>query len=125
MGIERIAAWHAASGIPYPLPNLAGPGWLPVLEARAGALGMKAQIECFLWLDPDASRFEQGRTLVALERAATERMAALGLDEAVAWLPPGLEPSFGPVLARRGWVKSPWPSWSRRVEQTGQSGAVK
>lgn len=115
MELSRLAEWHRASGIAYPLPDVRGPGWLPIIEAAHGALGLKAQVECFLWLDPDASRATRSRTLLTLEREAERTVAALSLDEAVAWLPPGIEPSFGPLLARRGWVKSPWPSWSRRI----------
>lgn len=115
MNLQTLQAWHRASGIPYPMPNLLGPGWLPLVETDHGALGMKLQLEIFLWLDPDATRTERSRSLLSLEAQTIERVRTLGLDEAVCWLPPTLAPTFGPLLARRGWLQSPWPSFSKSL----------
>lgn len=107
--------WHERSGIPYPFPELCGPGWLPVIGSGAAALGLKLQLECYLWVNPDATKRARAQSLLELERTAIERTQGLQLDEAVCWLPPLLIPSFSPILERRGWRRSPWPSWSRQL----------
>lgn len=114
--IEKIAGWHAASGIPYPFPDLNGPGWLPPIETGHAVIGLKLQVEAFLWLDPNASRRERSRSFLEAEARAIEFVRRLGLDEVVAWLPPTIEPHFGPALLRRAWRRSPWPSWSRQLD---------
>ncbi|MGH9436529.1 MAG: hypothetical protein ACRD22_01210 [Terriglobia bacterium] len=115
MPASRLEAWHQASGIPYPFPDLCGPGWFPPIEAVYGALGMKLQMECFLWFDPVASHATRSRTLLRLEEQAETALRTLRLDEAVCWLPPTVETSFSKLLERRGWRPSPWRSWSRQL----------
>lgn len=115
MTLSHLKEWHKKSGIPYPFPDMSGPGWLPPLLSPHGGLGLKMQLEVFLWLDLEAPRSIRSRTLLELETKGVETARAQGLDEVVAWLPPMVEPRFGPILAKRGWHKSPWPSWSRQL----------
>jgi hypothetical protein len=52
---------------------------------------------------------------LALHEAALA--AALGLDDAQAFLPPRIARAFGRRLERLGWLRDPWPCFSRRVSR--------
>lgn len=112
---EQVREWHDLSGIPYPFPDIYGPGWMPLIHLHDGALGLKLQLEAFLWFSPWSTTRERGRTLKALEELGAQQVHSLGLDEVVCWVPPTLEASFGPRLRHMGWIRSPWSSYSRRL----------
>ena len=52
---------------------------------------------------------------LALHEAALAHAAALGLDDVQAFIPPRVARTFGRRLTRLGWVRDPWPCFSRRV----------
>jgi hypothetical protein len=72
--------------------------------------------ETYLLHDPGAGTPRQRwQNFLALHDAALRDAAARGLDDAQAFLPPQIARSFGRRLARLGWMRDPWPCFSRHV----------
>ena len=72
--------------------------------------------ETSLLHDPDAGTPRQRwQNFLALHDAALRDAAAGGLDDAQAFLPPQIARSFGRRLARLGWMRDPWPCFSRYI----------
>jgi hypothetical protein len=72
--------------------------------------------ETYLLHDPDAGTPRQRwQNFLALHDAALRDAAVRGLDDAQAFLPPQIARSFGRRLARLGWMRDPWPCFSRYV----------
>ena len=117
--LAAIRAWHEASGIDYPLPDLSKPLFALVGVAEhegqmVAASAIKLVGEQFLWLNPRASRTAQVRAGLELQTAIEANAAAeLGLEEITAWLPPHLEQKFGELITRLGWERSRWATYTR------------
>lgn len=117
--MDEIKRLHESMGIRYPLPNLESP--LIAVKALVrnceneviGACAVKLFGEAFLWLDLKRSPRERISTIRTLSRVATNQAKKLGLDEVSCWVPPQIEGQFAHMLTNLGWIKSPWPSWSR------------
>ena len=77
---------------------------------------LRLTAETYLLHDPSAGT-PRSRWLnfLALHEAALAGAAALGLDDAQAFLPPRIARAFGRRLERLGWRRDPWPCFSRRV----------
>lgn len=115
---ESIRRIHAAMGAKYPLPDLASP--LFVVREQVGnghglvaAAAVKVVGEAFLWLDPEVPKRDRAESLVRLSAHCELEAIKQGLEEVTAWIPVDIEPSFGKILTKRGWVRSPWPSYTR------------
>jgi hypothetical protein len=70
--------------------------------------------EAYFLLDPRAGTpRDRWQALLMLHEAARTDAARRGLADAHAWLPPQVANAFGRRLARLGWFREPWPSFSR------------
>jgi len=113
---------HAAQGFDYAFPDLANPLFVSklVLEDDDGrslmaALG-RLSCEVYLLAEPkSASPGERFLQMLLMHEAGRRDLEARGLDDVTCWVPPGIEKSFGRRLERLGWVRDPWPSYSRRT----------
>lgn len=110
-------------GFDYRMPDLADP--LFVLKhgveqdgALVGAAGLRLQAEAYLWLDPTASVALRYRVVLALSRSLAEAAWRVGLDCAIAYLPPGLPRSFTRLLSKLGWSRdrAGWEPWSKPIK---------
>jgi hypothetical protein len=125
--LGALRALHAAQRLPYAFPDLANPLFLTRLVAVRDDCGardseiiaavfLRLTAEAYFLLDPRAgSPRDRWRALLLLHEAARGDANRRGLDDAHAWLPPQVEHSFGRRLARLGWTREPWPSYSRTI----------
>ena len=120
-----VKAIHDSTEIDYEFPDLNSPLFLITKVLTVDGIvracgGMYLQLECYLWLDRSdwAGPEEKLSALKAMDTAAMGEAWLRGLDQAVLWLPPGME-RFGERLVedlgftrdREGWV-----SFSKRTK---------
>lgn len=113
---------HAAQGFDYTFPDLANPLFVSklVLEDDNGrpvmaALG-RVTCEVYLLAEPKAGTpRERFLRLLLMHESSRRDLETRGLDDATCWVPPQIEKAFGRRLERLGWVRDPWPSYSRRT----------
>jgi len=80
------------------------------------AIIQRLTAETYLLHDPRVGTPRQRwQHFLALHNAARLHAAARGLDDVQAFLPPRVARAFGRRLARLGWMRDPWPCFSRRV----------
>jgi hypothetical protein len=129
--LDALRRMHARQGFDYAFPDLRDPIFISklVVEDESGArsgqpghivMASLARLTCemYLLLDPDAGtprdRYER---LLALHRAGEQDLAARGLDDAHAWLPPPIARRFGRRLEFLGWLRDDaWTPYCRRFE---------
>lgn len=118
---ETIKALHEATGIDYKFPNLNSALFLvtKVMEVDGVirmALGAYIQVEYYLWMDKTEWAFPEEKLefIRQIEKDVTEEVWLKGVNEAVLYLPPGME-RFGDRIsdpikgmgfskARDGWI---------------------
>jgi hypothetical protein len=121
--IAELKRIHATSGFPYAFPNLSDPLFVSklVLENDHGVVEMAAlaRLTCEMYLL--VNRAEGGvrrrwSNLMALHAAGAADLAAKGLEDAHAWLPPTIARKFGRRLETLGWVRDDaWTPYCRRL----------
>ena len=112
-----IKMLHEKMGIQYIFPNIEGHlFFLKKLicndDEPMAATALKLTAEAFMWIDPDLSTYEKTSAMMRLAQLCKERVKGLELQDVTAWIPPDIEPNFGNALAKMGWSRSPWASWS-------------
>lgn len=122
--LARVKEIHDATEIDYNFPNLSSPLFVvkKVLEVDGVvrmAVGCYLQAEAYLWADQSdwADPEQKLMAIQALDRAGCEELWLKGVDQAVLWLPPGME-RFGERLVenlgftkdRDGWVSYSKPT---------------
>lgn len=114
---DAVRKIHDDSAIDYKFPNLSSPLFLVTKVYEVDGIvracgGLYLQCECYLWLDKSdwASPEEKLDAIKALDIAAMRAVWLRGIDQAVLWLPPGME-RFGERLVEdlgfkrdRDWV---------------------
>lgn len=114
---DAIRRIHEASEIDYQLPDLSSPLFLVtkvylVDGVIRAAGGLYIQAEAYLWLDHDwGSPEDRLAAIQSLDREAMHEAWLKGIDQAVLFLPPGME-RFGKRLVedlgftrdREGWL---------------------
>ena len=111
--LDALRRMHASQGFEYAFPDLADPIFVSklVVEDDTGklALASLARLTCEMYLlvdrgagAPPAVRWSQ---LLALHSAGERDLAARGLDDAHAWLPPAIAKRFGRRLSALGWQR--------------------
>jgi hypothetical protein len=116
---EAIRRMHAESGLPdVCLPDMVSRLMVVKIVAEENGKvvqfgGVRLTGECFslldhAWATPE-TRWDAMQLLIA---HGLSKAADYGLDQVSAWLPPGVQESFGPRLEAMGWIKSPWPNWT-------------
>jgi len=113
---------HARQGFAYEWPDINDPIFLTklVLEDDQGrpVMAVLARLTCELYLlaDPQGGTpRERYVAFLALHGMAEHELGKRGLEDGTCWVPPKIEKAFGRRLARLGWVRDPWPSYSRRI----------
>jgi hypothetical protein len=125
--LDALRRMHAQQAFDYDFPDLADPLFLSklVVEDEAGrpVMASVARLTCemYLLLDPQAGtprdRYER---LVALHAVGERDLAARGLEDAHAWIPPSIAKRFGRRLTALGWVRDDaWTPYCRRLNATG------
>jgi hypothetical protein len=114
---EAVKKIHDSTEIDYQMPDLSSKLWLvtKVLEVDGivrTALGTYIQVELYLWMDKSdwASPEEKHLAIKLIEEETLNEAWLRGVDQAVLWLPPGmerfgkrLETDFGFTPDRDGW----------------------
>lgn len=121
--LERLKEMHSRQRFDYAFPNICDPLFLSklVLEDDEGRVMMAsiARLTCemYLLMDPKAgSPLERYERILALHRAGELDLAARGLDDAHAWLPPRVARRFGKRLEAIGWVRdADWTPYCYRL----------
>ena len=115
---EEIKAIHESTQIDYKFPDINSSLFLvtKVLEwvgVIRQVVGSYIQVEYYLWADKTewATPEQKLECIKALDKAVTAEVWMKGVDEAVLYLPPGMErfgerlvEDFGFSKARDGWV---------------------
>lgn len=128
--LAAVKAIHEATQINYTFPNLDSKLFLvkKVMEVNGVvrvAAGMYIQAETYLWLD-HSDWGDPDQKYVAIQALSKEVMKETwlqGVDEAVLWLPPGME-RFGERLTDKenglGFTKDRdgWVTYSRQLTET-------
>jgi hypothetical protein len=81
------------------------------------AVACRKTVEAYLWMD-EGWRTPRWRmaALVEIHEAVRVRLCDMGIQFVNAWIPPQIEKCFGKRLERVfGWVKSGWPSYTRKT----------
>lgn len=121
--LEALRAMHARQGFDYKFPDLADPIFLSKLvladNANRPVMASLARLTCEIYLlaDPAAGTpRERYARLLALHCAMERDLAARGLQDAHAWLPPAIAKKFGRRLEALGWVRDDaWTPYCRRL----------
>ncbi len=123
--LEALRAIHARQGFGYAFPDLDDPLFLTKLvldgeengKGIAGAALLRLTAEAYLLLDPlEGSPRERWEWLLGLHEATKNDALARGLEDAHAWLPPGIAAKFGKRLRRLGWVRDDgWTPYCKRL----------
>jgi len=114
---------HRQQKFDYPFPDLSDPIFVSklVLETDAGEIAMAslARLTCemYLLMDPGSgSPRDRHDRLTKLHAAGEVDLAARGLDDAHAWLPPQVAKRFGRRLENFGWTRDDrWTPYCRRL----------
>ena len=107
---EAVRAIHEKTQIDYSFPNINSPLFLvtKVIEDESGVVracgGAYIQVETYLWMDPGewADPNDKLCAIDALDGAVLRDVYLRGVDEAVLYLPPGMD-RFGQRLVDMGW----------------------
>ena len=116
--LPAIKAIHAATSIDYTFPDINKPIWLVkrVVEHNGkvvAACGLYMQVEAYLWLDPSAWADPETKLAVieVMDHQVMHEAYLKGIDDAVLYLPPGMErfgerltKTLGFTKARDGWI---------------------
>lgn len=118
----QIRDIHESSGFDYSLPDLSSPLFLVRRAAEVDgrpAIFAVARVQAEIFLLVDHRQGEPGQRWDAMRELNEDVMNELyaqGIDEAVCWIPPDIEPSFAKRLTELGFERSRWQSWSRSTK---------
>jgi hypothetical protein len=122
--LEALRKMHAQSGFDYAFPDLRNPLFVSklVVEDAAGepVMASLARLTCEMYLlvgrDGTARPRDIHERILELHRAGERDLAARGLEDAHAWLPPTIAKRFGRRLESLGWVRDDgWTPYCRRL----------
>lgn len=134
--LAAVKAIHDSTEIDYEFPDVGSPIFLvkKVYEEDGvvrAALGAYMQVEYYLWLDKSswATPEEKMNVIHQLNHDVTLAVWLEGVDQAVLWLPPGMErfgerltDDFGFTKDRDGWVSYSRPTGTINEKRNQQSG---
>jgi hypothetical protein len=119
--LEAVRAMHAAQGFGYAFSDLSDPLFLvrSVVEEDGRprmAAFLRLTAEAYLLVDPrEGSPRQRWRWLLALHETVRQEVAARGLADVQAFLPPRVARAFGRRLAALGWCQDPWTCYTRQL----------
>jgi hypothetical protein len=116
---EALEDIHRTQGLDYKLSDLEAP--LVIVKKVAvdedgkiiGAIYGKLQLELALLLDQDLGPAGKMDVINALDGSVKDSAYEQGLDQQVAYLPPGIEEKFAKRLKLLGWqpMREGWKPW--------------
>ena len=121
---DRVREIHETSEIDYQFPDLSSPLFLVTKVVEVDGViracgGMYLQAECYLWIDHSDWMHPSGKldAIRELDRACMDAAWMRGVNDAVLWLPPGME-RFGERLIDMGFVRdrAGWVSYSKKTK---------
>lgn len=119
--IEELKRLHGEMGMTYAFPNLGDE--LTVIKRVvkdennkiiAGA-SVKIIGEGYIWIDPGVSVRGRLSAIKLLDMRLNQEAKAKGFSQVSIWVPPNVPGGFDHLLEQIGWMKSPWPSWTRNI----------
>ena len=118
---DSLISIHKNQGFQYPLPDLTSPSSLILVHKVreingqvVASMFLRGTTETFLLVD--GSPVAKGKAIEELQPEVLRAAWGKGLNDCFCVVPPQIEESFSPVLARMGWTHEVWPLWSRRTE---------
>jgi hypothetical protein len=121
---ERVKEIHESTQIDYQFPDIASPLFLvkKVLEVDGivrMCIGCYVQAEAYLWADQSdwADPEQKLAAIQALDGAGVRELYLKGIDQAVLWLPPGMERFGERLVDDLGFTKDRdgWVSYSKKI----------
>jgi hypothetical protein len=122
--LETLKRMHTRQGFDYVFPDISDPIFVSKLvvedESAGVVMASLARLTCemYLLIDADAgSPRDRFARLMELHRVGKIDLAARGLDDAHAWLPPPIAKRFGRRLEALGWVRDDkWTPYCRLLD---------
>ena len=122
--LETLRQIHRAQNFKYDFPDLENPNFVVRLvsagddgRVQMALLGHRT-VEAYLLATPSADPRQRYMEFLELHNAACDAGAALGYEDAQAFLPPEIERRFGKRLAQLGWnryVGAEWKCYGRSL----------
>lgn len=122
---ERVRELHEASDIDYEFPDLSNPLFIVTKVIELDGIvracgGLYLQAECYVWIDHSDWTTPDGRleAIQILDRECMDAAWLKGIDQAVVFLPPGME-RFGERLEQDlGFSKDRegWRTYSKKTK---------
>ena len=121
---DRVREIHETSEIDYQFPDLSSPLFLVTKVVEVDGIvracgGLYLQVECYLWMDHSNWDSPEHKldAIRELDRACMDAAWMRGVNDAVLWLPPGME-RFGERLIDMGFSKDRpgWVSYSKKTK---------
>ena len=117
--LSKLRKMHADMGMKYPFPDLMDE--LTVLiqvavskDEKIVAGGVVRVIgEAYLFIDPSCPLGDKLEAIGELNTKMSEKAKEDGFSEISAWIPPEAHGPFTHLMEARGWIKSPWPNWTK------------
>lgn len=125
--LERLKELHRSQGIEYAFPDLSNPLHFSkkVLEhdgKAVAALIARLTCEMFFLTEKYGTPRQRWEGFKELHAASEIDVYEKGLDDATAFLPPGLE-RFGRRLESIGWRKNLWPCYTKVLLEGMKNGS--
>jgi len=121
-----VKAIHEKTQIDYAFPDIDSPLFIvtKVIVDESGIVracgGAYIQVETYLWMDPGewADASDKLAAIHALDGAVLHDTYLKGVDEAVLYLPPGMD-RFGERLVEMGWRpnRDGWICYHKRLKR--------
>ena len=117
--MPTLAEFHRQMNPGYRLPETFGPLFAVrrvVVDESGQILGfgvVKLVGEGFFFVNPVISQFQRAKCIKILNEECAKDASELGLEDVSCWVPTRMLKCFGKTLAKLGWRKSPWRTFSR------------
>ena len=114
---------HRAQGFAYQLPDLESNLWITrkvITDERdepvAALLGRLTSEAYYIESRDNVSPLVRMKRFLMLHNSACEAGRNAGVEDIHCWLPPEVEPTFGPQLLKLGWENFIWKTYAKRLD---------
>ncbi len=118
---ENINNIYKEAGFSYEMPDLNRPLFIvkqAVEDDFGNVIGygvVKLQCEAYLFLDQKYTPKTKIEAMDILNDSVSLACWGKGLDQISSWIPPEIEERFSKRMKKMGWIKSPWPNYTKNL----------